>query len=113
MLNKIDIHPIYIEPFHVDFTGRVFMGVLGNHLLNAAGNHSQKRGFTTAGRTQQGEEFTFFDFQIQIGDDYVVTVLFQCVTDGNVITHDDSPLYFNDVFWMYYKGTCCIYNRLL
>lgn len=45
MLNKIDIHPIYIEPFHVDFTGRVFMGVLGNHLLNAAGNHSQKRGW--------------------------------------------------------------------
>lgn len=44
-MEKIDIHPIYIEPFHVDFTGRVFMGVLGNHLLNAAGNHSQKRGW--------------------------------------------------------------------
>lgn len=44
-MNKIDTHPIYIEPFHVDFTGRVFLGVLGNHLLNAAGNHSQKRGW--------------------------------------------------------------------
>lgn len=44
-MQKIDIYPIYIEPFHVDFTGRVFMGVLGNHLLNAAGNHSQKRGW--------------------------------------------------------------------
>ena len=44
-MNKIDTYPIYIEPFHVDFTGRVFMGVLGNHLLNAAGNHSQKRGW--------------------------------------------------------------------
>lgn len=41
----IDTYPIYVEPFHVDFTGRIFMGVLGNHLLNAAGNHSQKRGW--------------------------------------------------------------------
>ncbi|MDE5560785.1 MAG: acyl-[acyl-carrier-protein] thioesterase [Bacteroidaceae bacterium] len=45
MNSKIDTYPIYIEPFHVDFTGRVFLGVLGNHLLNAAGNHSQKRGW--------------------------------------------------------------------
>lgn len=45
MIEKIDTYPIYIEPFHVDFTGRVFMGVLGNHLLNAAGNHSQRRGW--------------------------------------------------------------------
>nr|CRY95322.1 hypothetical protein [uncultured prokaryote] len=44
-LGKIDVYPIYIEPFHVDFTGRVFLGVLGNHLLNAAGNHSQRRGW--------------------------------------------------------------------
>ena len=44
-MQKIDKHPIYVEPFHVDFTGRIFMGVLGNHLLNAAGNHSQSRGW--------------------------------------------------------------------
>lgn len=44
-VNKIDTHPVYVEPFHVDFTGRIFMGVLGNHLLNAAGNHSTKRGW--------------------------------------------------------------------
>lgn len=44
-MNKIDSYSIYVEPFHVDFTGRIFMGVLGNHLLNAAGNHSQKRGW--------------------------------------------------------------------
>ena len=44
-MQKIDNHPIYVEPFHVDFTGRIFMGVLGNHLLNAAGNHSQSRGW--------------------------------------------------------------------
>ena len=41
----IDSYPFFVEPFHVDFTGRIFLGVLGNHLLNAAGNHSQKRGW--------------------------------------------------------------------
>ncbi len=41
----IDSYPFFVEPFHVDFTGRIFLGVLGNHLLNAAGNHSQRRGW--------------------------------------------------------------------
>lgn len=44
-LEVFDTYPSYVEPFHVDFTGRIFMGVLGNHLLNAAGNHSQRRGW--------------------------------------------------------------------
>lgn len=33
------------EPFHCDFSGRLFMGHLGNHLLNAADFHSHDRGF--------------------------------------------------------------------
>ena len=33
------------EPFHCDFSGRLFMGHLGNHLLNAADFHSTARGF--------------------------------------------------------------------
>ena len=33
------------EPFHCDFSGRLFMGHLGNHLLNAADFHSTDRGF--------------------------------------------------------------------
>ena len=44
-MDFVDSYPFYVEPFHVDFTGRIFLGVLGNHLLNAAGNHSQKRGW--------------------------------------------------------------------
>ena len=44
-MQKIDNYPFYVEPFHVDFTGRMFLGILGNHLLNAAGNHSQRRGW--------------------------------------------------------------------
>ena len=33
------------EPFHCDFSGRLFMGHLGNHMLNAADFHSTDRGF--------------------------------------------------------------------
>ncbi len=33
------------EPFHCDFSGHLFMGHLGNHLLNAADFHSTDRGF--------------------------------------------------------------------
>ena len=36
------------EPFHVDFTGRLTLGVLGNHLLNCAGFHATERGFGMA-----------------------------------------------------------------
>ena len=34
-----------VEPFHCDFSNRIFMGHLGNHLLNAADFHSNERGF--------------------------------------------------------------------
>ena len=43
--NKIDTYEVAVEPFHTDFTGRMFLGILGNHLLNAAGRHSQRRGW--------------------------------------------------------------------
>lgn len=36
------------EPFHVDFTEKLTMGVLGNHLLNCAGIHAAERGFGIA-----------------------------------------------------------------
>lgn len=45
ILEKTDSHPFCVEPFHVDFRGQIFLGILGNHLLNAAGNHSQRRGW--------------------------------------------------------------------
>ncbi len=46
--NKIGTYPFVAEPFHVDFTGRLTMGVLGNHLLNCAGFHAADRGFGIA-----------------------------------------------------------------
>lgn len=46
--NKIGTYKFVTEPFHVDFTGRLTMGVLGNHLLNCAGFHASDRGFGIA-----------------------------------------------------------------
>ena len=46
--NKIGTYRFVAEPFHVDFTGRLTMGVLGNHLLNCAGFHATERGFGIA-----------------------------------------------------------------
>ena len=48
MDNKVGRYEFVAEPFHVDFTGRLTMGVLGNHLLNCAGFHAADRGFGIA-----------------------------------------------------------------
>lgn len=46
--NKVGVYQFVAEPFHVDLTGRLTMGVLGNHLLNCAGFHASERGFGMA-----------------------------------------------------------------
>ena len=46
--NRIGTYQSVAEPFHVDFNGRLTMGVLGNHLLNCAGFHANDRGFGIA-----------------------------------------------------------------
>ena len=45
---KVGTYQFVAEPFHVDFTGKLTMGVLGNHLLNCAGFHAADRGFGIA-----------------------------------------------------------------
>ena len=45
MLSKIGNYEFMAEPFHCDFSNRLFMGHLGNHLLNAADFHSNDRNF--------------------------------------------------------------------
>lgn len=44
-LSKIGRYEFVAEPFHCDFSKRLFLGHLGNHLLNAADFHSGERGF--------------------------------------------------------------------
>ena len=45
MLDKVGRYEFLAEPFHCDFSQRLFMGHLGNHMLNAADFHSNDRGF--------------------------------------------------------------------
>ncbi|MBR6962804.1 MAG: acyl-[Prevotella sp.] len=45
MLEKVGKYQFMAEPFHCDFGLQLFMGHLGNHLLNAADFHSNDRGF--------------------------------------------------------------------
>ena len=44
-MNKIGKYNFMAEPFHCDFSGRLFLGHLGNQMLNAADFHSTDRGF--------------------------------------------------------------------
>ncbi len=45
MLPKVGRYRNYAEPFHCDMNKQLFMGHLGNHLLNASDFHSNDRGF--------------------------------------------------------------------
>ena len=45
LLDKVGKYEFLAEPFHCDFSNRLFMGHLGNHLLNAADFHSNDRGY--------------------------------------------------------------------
>jgi acyl-ACP thioesterase len=44
-MDKVGAYKFLAEPFHCDFSQRLFMGHLGNHMLNAADFHSNDRGF--------------------------------------------------------------------
>ncbi len=44
-LPKVGRYRNYAEPFHCDMNKELFMGHLGNHLLNASDFHSNDRGF--------------------------------------------------------------------
>ena len=45
IMDKIGKYGFMAEPFHCDFSGRMFLGHLGNQMLNAADFHSTDRGF--------------------------------------------------------------------
>ena len=45
MDNRIGTYGFTAEPFHCDFTHKLFMGHLGNHILNAAEFHASDRNF--------------------------------------------------------------------
>lgn len=53
MDEKIGKYEFVAEPFHVDFRGRLSLGILGNHLLNCASFHAKDRGFGIATLNEQ------------------------------------------------------------
>lgn len=44
-LSKVGRYSFIAEPFHCDFTHKLFIGHLGNNMLNAADYHSTERGY--------------------------------------------------------------------
>ena len=44
MLLKVGKYDFLCEPFHCDFSKQLFLGQLGNHMLNAADFHANERG---------------------------------------------------------------------
>ena len=53
-------------------------------------DHPQQRRFAAAGRAEEGEKLSLMDIQIQIRNDDIVTVFFQCMLDVNCNAHRGS-----------------------
>lgn len=66
--NKIGAYQLVAEPFHVDFTGRLTLGVLGNHLLNCAGFHATERGFGMAQLNEENYTWVLSRLAIELDD---------------------------------------------
>lgn len=66
--DKIGRYNFVAEPFHVDFTGRLTMGVLGNHLLNCAGFHSTDRGFGIAALNEDNYTWVLSRLAIELDE---------------------------------------------
>ena len=55
--SKIGTYELVASPFHLDFRGKLSMGMLGKHLLNCADSHASDRGFNVA--ELDGEPYTW------------------------------------------------------
>lgn len=55
--HQIGTYKFVASPFHVDFMGRLSIGVLGKHMLNSADAFALERGFDLAER--EGEHYTW------------------------------------------------------
>jgi acyl-ACP thioesterase len=69
MKNKIGVYPFVVEPFHVDFTGKLQLGVLGNQFLNCAGFHARERGFGIAEANESNYTWVLSRLAIEL-DEY-------------------------------------------
>ena len=66
--SKIGTYQFVAEPFHVDFSGRLTLGVLGNHLLNCAGFHASDRGFGIASLNEENYTWVLSRLAIELDE---------------------------------------------
>jgi Acyl-ACP thioesterase len=66
--DKVGTYDFVTEPFHVDFNGRLTLGVLGNHLLNCAGFHANDRGFGIATLNEENYTWVLSRLAIELED---------------------------------------------
>lgn len=66
--SKIATTGFVCEPFHADFTGRLTLSVLGNHLLNCAGQHASARGFGIARLNEEEHTWVLSRMAIELLD---------------------------------------------
>ncbi len=109
--NKIGEYGFVVEPFHVDFTGRITMGVLGNHLLNCAGFHAEERGFGMAELNENRYTWVLSRLAIELDDiprryekfsvRTWVEDVYRLFTDRNfeILDKDDKPIGYARSVW--------------
>lgn len=66
--DKIGTYSFVAEPFHVDFNGKLTLGVLGNHLLNCAGFHATDRGFGMSTLNEENYTWVLSRLAIEMDD---------------------------------------------
>lgn len=66
--HKIGTYMFVAEPFHVDFNGKLTLGVLGNHLLNCAGLHAMDRGFGMSSINEENYTWVLSRLAIEMDD---------------------------------------------
>lgn len=109
--DKIGTYRFVAEPFHVDFTGRLTLGVLGNHLLNCAGFHATDRGFGMATLHEENYTWVLSRLAIELDDmprqyeEFTVQTwvenVYRLFTDRNfaILDKDGHPLGYARSVW--------------
>lgn len=109
--NKVGTYSFVTEPFHVDFTGKISMGVLGNHLLNCAGIHAAERGFGMARLNEKHYTWVLSRLAIEMNDypkqyesfsvQTWVENVYRLFTDRNfaILGKDGEPLGYARSIW--------------
>ena len=109
--NQIGRYSYVAEPFHVDFEGKLTLGILGNHLLNCAGFHSSDRGFGIAKLNEDNYTWVLSRLAIELEDlpnqyeeftiEAWVENVYRLFTDRNyaILDKDNRPIGYARSVW--------------